>query len=198
MAYTLPKLEYSFDALEPYIDAKTMEVHYSKHHQAYLDKFNAALEKYPQLQEQDVEKLLKDLGSVPEDIRMAVKNMGGGYFNHNIFWASLSPSSKMVPTVEKALLEAFPSIEEFKQEFEAKATSLFGSGWTWLVKNPEGKLEIINTSNQDSPISTTDVKILMGLDVWEHAYYLKYQNRRAEYIANWWNVVNWDYVASKM
>lgn len=195
MAFTLPKLEYSFDALEPYIDTATMEVHYSKHHQTYLDKFVAALEKYPQLQDQKVEDMLKDLNSIPEDIRMAVRNMGGGYYNHNIFWANLAPNSKMLPEVEKALLDSFPSVAEFKKEFEAKALSLFGSGWTWLVKNPEGKLEIINTSNQDNPISSSEVKLLLALDVWEHAYYLKYQNRRAEYVANWWNVVNWEHVA---
>jgi len=198
MKQELPKLEYSFDALEPYFDAQTMELHYSKHHQTYLDKFNAALESQSELSQKSVEELLMDLNSIPEEIRMTIRNMGGGYYNHNIFWASLSAKSSLPPKLQELLIRDFSSLDKFKEEFTAKATSLFGSGWTWLVMDSAGKLSIITTPNQDNPISSAKVKILLGLDLWEHAYYLKFQNRRPEYIANWWKVVNWEYAASKL
>lgn len=198
MTHELPKLGYSFDALEPYIDAQTMELHYSKHHQTYLDKFNAALASHSELSEKSVEELLMDLNALPEDIRMAVRNMGGGYYNHNIFWASLAPKSVMPEKLKALLVRDFGSFEKFKEEFTAKATSLFGSGWTWLVADEKGKLAIMTTPNQDNPISNAKVKILLGLDLWEHAYYLKYQNRRPEFISSWWNVVNWEYAVSKL
>lgn len=198
MSHTLPKLSYAFDALEPFIDAKTMELHYSKHHQTYLDKFNAALELHPELRNKEVEELLIDLDSIPEDIRMQVRNMGGGYLNHNIYWMGMGKGIAMPDKVKVMIERDFSSIEKFKEEFTAKATSLFGSGWTWLVKDEKGKLNIVNTSNQDNPISSSKVELLLALDLWEHSYYLKYQNRRPEYITAWWNVVNWDHVASKL
>ncbi len=202
MKHELPKLSYDYSALEPYIDARTMEIHYSKHHQAYVDKLNAALEKYPALQEKSVEELLKDLNSIPEDIRTAVRNHGGGHFNHSIFWRTMSPpalrASKgglMEPSGALAdeIDKEFGRFSDFKEKFAAASTGVFGSGWAWLVKNGSGKLAVVSTPNQDSPISQELVPLL-GIDVWEHAYYLKYQNRRAEYVDAWWNVVNWQEV----
>ena len=197
MKYELPKLAYAYDALEPWIDAKTMEIHYIKHHQAYVDKLNAALEKYPDLQEKPLEELLKNLAGVSEDIRTAVRNNGGGHYNHSLFWNWMAPKAGGIPTGEllKNLESAFGSFEKFKEEFSNAAMSRFGSGWAWLVKDSSGALKIVSTANQDCPISEGLIPLL-GLDLWEHSYYLKYQSRRAEYIEAWWNVVNWNEVKS--
>ncbi|MBX4212303.1 superoxide dismutase [Candidatus Pacearchaeota archaeon] len=192
MKHILPKLPYAYDALEPYIDAKTMEIHYTKHHQAYIDKLNAALEKHPNIADKPVEDLLKNINSVPEDIRMAVRNHGGGHVNHSLFWQLMTGNSRdkeMKGNVIDEIKKTFGSFDKFKEEFSNAALNRFGSGWAWLVLN-KGKLEIVSTANQDSPIMDGKFPIL-GLDVWEHAYYLKYQNKRADYIAAFWNVVNW-------
>lgn len=189
--HVLPKLPYSYDALEPYMDAKTVEIHYSKHHQTYCDKLNLALEKHPSLSDKKVEELLINLDKVPKDIQTAVRNFGGGFVNHNMFWECMARHSKSVPKgkiVEK-INKDFGSFDEFKKQFTQHAISLFGSGYTWLVLS-DGKLEIINTKDQDSPLSLGKKPILV-IDVWEHAYYLKYQNRRAEFIEAWWSIINW-------
>lgn len=193
--HELPKLDYDFAALEPYIDEETMKIHHGKHHQAYINNLNAALEKYPELQKKSVAELIRDLDSVPEDIRTAVRNNGGGHLNHSHFWKWMTKAEGQVP--EGALLEAidsaFGSLEQFKEVFSKAATTRFGSGWAWLVKSG-GKLEVVSTPNQDNPITEGKTPIL-GLDVWEHAYYLKYQNRRPDYIKEWFNVVNWKEVS---
>lgn len=192
--YTLPKLNYELDSLEPYLDKETMSLHYGKHHQTYCDKLNGALEKYPELAEKAAEELLKDLNSLPEEIRKPVQNFGGGFVNHNFFWSILSPNKgeENIPTGElvQKIDEQFGSFEEFKKQLSDKALSVFGSGWAWLVVNKEGDLEIISTSNQDSPLTVGQVPLLT-IDVWEHAYYLKYQNRRAEFITAIWQVFDW-------
>ena len=191
MKYELPKLGYAYDALEPYIDAKTMEIHYTKHHQAYIDKLNATLEKYPDLQDTPVEELLKNLDSLKVDDadRTAIRNHGGGHANHSLFWKVLDPANQKDELVAKEIASVFGSVEDFKKQFTDSATKLFGSGWTWLLRNGQNsKLEIVNLPLQDSPIMLGHQPIF-GLDVWEHAYYLKYQNRRAEYIENWWKVI---------
>lgn len=195
MSVTLPELPYSYDALEPYIDAQTMEIHHTKHHQAYIDKLNAALEKHPDLQEQEVSQLLRNLSSVPEDIRDAVRNHGGGHVNHSLFWTIMAPGAGGQPSGEVAttITETFGSFKAFQEQFNAAAAGRFGSGWAWLVKGPNGEISITSTANQDSPISMGHMPLL-GLDVWEHAYYLKYQNKRPDYITAWWNVINWDQV----
>lgn len=195
MPYSLPQLPYAYDALEPYIDARTMEIHHSKHHQAYINKLNSALARYPELQEKHVEVLLRLIKEVPEDIRQAVINHGGGHANHSLFWEIMSPEGGKEPNQElmKALNSAFENFKQFQEEFTNAALNLFGSGWTWLVVDNESQLEITSTSNQNSPLMDGKTPIL-GLDVWEHAYYLKYQNKRAEYLEAWWNVVNWDEV----
>lgn len=195
MKYILPQLPYSYDALEPYIDARTMEIHYSKHHQAYVDKLNAALEKYPDVREKPVEELLRNLNVVPEDIRTAVRNNGGGHYNHSLFWNWMAPNAPGAPTGElaKKIEEVFSSFEKFKEEFSSAALNRFGSGWAWLARDGLGALKVISTANQDNPISE-GLTPLLGLDLWEHSYYLQYQNRRAEYIAAWWNVVNWKFL----
>jgi Fe-Mn family superoxide dismutase len=190
--HKLPSLPYKYDALEPFIDAKTMEIHHGKHHQTYVDKLNAALEGQTTLQGKKVEELLMNLNSVPEKIRQAVINHGGGHFNHSFFWPMLKKGTKYKGDAAKAIDKTFGSFDKFKEAFTASATTLFGSGWAWLVLS-NGKLEIIQTKNQDSPISLGK-KPVLGLDVWEHAYYLKYQNRRAEYIEAFFNVINWDRV----
>ena len=197
MAFELPKLPYAVDALEPYIDAQTMTIHHDKHHQAYVTNLNAAIEKHPELASKSLEDLLSDLNAVPEDIRMAVRNHGGGTWNHNMFWEIMGPKMGGMPDAEltKAIEAAFGSFDAFKAEFEKAATTRFGSGWAWLAKKGDG-LAVVSTANQDTPISDGMTPIL-GIDVWEHAYYLKYQNRRPEYISNWWNVVNWDAVAQR-
>jgi len=188
--HTLIKLPYAYDALEPYIDALTMEIHHTKHHQTYVDKLNAALEKYPDLQEKSIEDLLRNLVSlqVAEADRAAIKNHGGGIINHNLFWQNLDPANIKDEKLVAEINQAFGSVEDFKKQFTDLAAKLFGSGWVWLVRNTEGGLELYQTPNQDSPYSKGHTPIIC-LDVWEHAYYLKYQNRRVEYIENWWKVL---------
>lgn len=197
MTYQLPELTYSFDALEPHIDALTMEIHHDKHHNAYVTNLNAAVEKHPELFEKCAKSLVKDLASVPEDIRTAVRNNAGGHVNHSLFWKVIAPNGSNEPTGElKAKIEeTFGSFEEFKKAFAAAAATRFGSGWAWLVVD-NGQLEVTSTPNQDSPLMEGKTPIL-GLDVWEHAYYLKFQNRRPDYIKEFWNVVNWDFVAQR-
>lgn len=195
--YELPPLPYAYDALEPYIDARTMEIHHTKHHQAYITNLNGAIEKHPELATKSLDDLLRDLNAVPEDIRTVVRNHGGGTWNHSLFWVIMSPKGGGQPHGElaKAIEQAFGSFDAFKAEFEKAANGRFGSGWAWLVLR-QGQLAVISTANQDNPLSDGMIP-LMGIDVWEHAYYLKYQNRRAEYVSNWWNVVNWDEVARR-
>jgi superoxide dismutase, Fe-Mn family len=197
MAFELPKLLYAVDALEPFIDAQTMTIHHDKHHQAYVTNLNAAIEKHPELAGKSLEDLLMDLNAVPEDIRTAVRNNGGGTWNHNMFWEIMAPNAGGAPKGElaKALESTFGSFDAFKAEMEKAGMGRFGSGWAWLVKKGNG-LAIVSTANQDNPMSEGMTPV-MGVDVWEHAYYLKYQNRRAEYLTNWWNVVNWDAVSAR-
>lgn len=188
--HTLQKLNYAFDALEPHIDASTMEVHYSKHHQAYCDKMNAILEKYPDLKDQNPEDLMKTLESIKMDEadKKAFKNQGGGYINHNFFWNIMGPAKEPDQNLTEEIVKTFGSVEKFKELFTAQAAGHFGSGWAWLVRDENGKLQIYTTPNQDSPLLKGHTP-LITIDVWEHAYYLKYQNRRQEYIQNWWNVL---------
>ena len=190
--YELPKLNYAYDALEPFIDAKTMEIHHSKHHQAYIDKLNAALETQPETAKISLEELLKDLNMVPESIRPTVQNNGGGHFNHSFFWNLMSPNPTKEPTgkLQTKLDETFGSIDNFKTEFKNAALNRFGSGWAWLVMTNNQELKIISTANQDTPLALGQTPVL-GIDVWEHAYYLKFQNKRGDYIDSWWNVLNW-------
>ncbi len=197
MPYQLPKLPYGYDALEPHIDARTMEIHHTKHHQTYINNLNAALEKYPALAEKSVEDLIRDLNAVPEDIRTAVRNNGGGHANHSLFWTIMAPKAGGEPSGElaEAIKSAFGSFDGFKDQLSKAAAGRFGSGWAWLSVDGAGKLIVASTPNQDSPLSEGLTPIL-GLDVWEHAYYLNYQNRRPDYVAAWWNVVNWKQVAS--
>jgi Fe-Mn family superoxide dismutase len=193
MAFTLPPLPYPPDSLEPYIDKATMEIHHGKHHQAYVTNLNKALESAPDLQSKTIEELLAgNLAVVPDAIKTAVRNNGGGHANHSLFWKLLSAKAGGAPTGEIAnvITASFGNFDTFKEKFTAAATTRFGSGWAWLVKDSAGKFEITSTANQDSPIMEAKTPIL-GLDVWEHAYYLKYQNRRPEYIAAFWNVINW-------
>lgn len=197
MAYTLPELPYAYDALAPHIDEETMRIHHDKHHAAYVTKVNAALENHPELAQLSINELMQKLDSVPEDIKTAVQNNGGGHANHSLFWEILSPNGGGKPSGElaAAIDETFGSFDEFKEKFSATGAGRFGSGWAWLVVT-DGKLEVIDTLNQDSPLSLGKTPIL-GLDVWEHAYYLNYQNKRPEYISAFWNVVNWDEVAKR-
>ena len=190
--YKLEPLPYPYDALEPYIDEQTMKVHHDKHHQTYIDKLNTALESHSEGQNKDIIKLLSNLNSIPEEIRTAVKNNGGGHYHHHIFWPMLKKDVKPKGEVVQGIKEKFGNLDQFKKEFSQAAATLFGSGLSWLVVNNE-ELEIISTHNQDSPISEGKIPIL-GIDVWEHAYYLKYQNRRLEYIEAFFNVINWDQV----
>lgn len=193
MTFQLPPLPYGFDALEPSIDAKTVEIHYTKHHQTYLTNLNAAFEKHPKFLDLTIEDILKDLNQVPEEIRTAVRNNGGGYYNHLVYWSIMGgkmggePKGKLAEAIHKA----FTDFVSFKEKMEKAGMTRFGSGWAWLSKRPEGKLIVHSTPNQDTPLAEGLFPIL-GVDVWEHAYYLKYQNRRAEYLSNWWNVVNWE------
>ncbi|EAG9320950.1 superoxide dismutase [Listeria monocytogenes] len=192
MTYELPKLPYTYDALEPNFDKETMEIHYTKHHNTYVTKLNEAVAGHPELASKSAEELVANLDSVPEDIRGAVRNHGGGHANHTLFWSILSPNGGGAPTgnLKAAIESEFGTFDEFKEKFNAAAAARFGSGWAWLVVN-NGKLEIVSTANQDSPLSDGKTPVL-GLDVWEHAYYLKFQNRRPEYIDTFWNVINWD------
>ncbi len=197
MVFELPKLPYAVDALEPYIDAQTMTIHHDKHHQAYVTNLNGAIEKHPELADKSLEDLLMDLNAVPEDIRGVVRNHGGGTWNHSMFWEIMAPNAGGAPSgdLAQAVDSAFGSFDAFKAEFEKAAAGRFGSGWAWLVKKGSG-LAVVSTANQDTPLSDGQTPVL-GIDVWEHAYYLKYQNRRPEYVTNWWNVVNWDAVAER-
>ena len=188
--HTLPPLGYAYDALEPFIDARTMEIHYTKHHQTYVDKLNAALQKHPELEKQSVWQLLADINNVPEDIRTAVRNHGGGHANHSFFWPLLKKGTKPHGPLNDAITKKFGSFDEFKKKFSEAATNRFGSGWAWLVLE-KGELKVIDTPNQDSPVSQGAGPII-GIDVWEHAYYLKYQNKRAEYIEAFFAVINWE------
>jgi Fe-Mn family superoxide dismutase len=197
MPFTLPALPYPIDALEPHIDAKTMEIHHTKHHQAYVNNLNAAIEKAPELQGKSLDDLMKSINTVPEAVRTAVRNNGGGHWNHSMFWELMGPKSGGEPTGKLAdgIKSAFGDFTKFKEQFAAAGVGRFGSGWAWLVSDG-GKLSITSTPNQDNPLMDGK-KAILGLDVWEHAYYLKYQNRRPDYIAAWWNVVNWDFVAER-
>ena len=197
MAFELPKLPYAYDALEPHIDARTMEIHHTKHHNTYVTTLNGAIEKTPELAGKSLEELLSDLNAVPESVRTVVRNHGGGTYNHNLLWEIMGPNAGGTPSGElaKAIDSAFGSFDAFKEELTKSATTRFGSGWAWLVKKDNG-LAVVSTPNQDSPLSDGLTPIL-GIDVWEHAYYLNYQNRRPDYITAWWNVVNWDAVAEK-
>ncbi len=196
MAHTLPALPYAFDALAPHIDAKTMEIHHGKHHQAYVTNLNAALEKAPELAGKSLDDLLRDLNAVPESIRTAVRNNGGGHWNHALFWTLMAPNAGGEPTgdVAAAIAKAFGDFATFREKFQAAAMGRFGSGWAWLVSD-RGALTIESSANQDNPLMEGKTAIL-GLDVWEHAYYLNYQNRRADYVGAWWNVVNWNEVTA--
>jgi len=200
MAYPfkVPERPYAADALEPHIDTKTMEVHYQGHHVAYVNNLNAALEKHPELHSWELEDLLRRINEVPEDIRTAVRNNGGGHHNHTLFWQWLAPGGAKEHTgkLAEAINATFGSFDEFKKQLTQAGVTRFGSGWAWLVKDKAGKLKIYSTANQDSPLMEGDTPLL-GIDVWEHAYYLKYQNRRPEYLAAIWNVINWDKVAER-
>jgi Fe-Mn family superoxide dismutase len=192
MAHSLPALDYAFDALEPHIDARTMEIHHGKHHQTYINNLNAALEGHADLQAMSLEDLLSDIGSLPESVRTAVVNNGGGHANHTLFWKNLSPDGGGSPSgkLAEAINGVFDSFDSFKEAFGKQALGRFGSGWAWLGVDGGGKLHVASTANQDSPIMLGHTPLL-GLDVWEHAYYLNYQNRRADYVKAFWNVVNW-------
>jgi Fe-Mn family superoxide dismutase len=198
MAFSLPALPYAYDALEPHIDARTMEIHYTKHHQAYVNNLNAAIEKAPELQGKSLDDLMRGINSVPEAVRAAVRNNGGGHWNHSMFWELMGANKGGEPKgkLADAIKSAFGDFSKFKEQFAAAGTGRFGSGWAWLI-NDGGKLSITSTPNQDNPLMDGKTAIL-GLDVWEHAYYLKYQNKRPDYIAAWWNVVNWDAVAKRL
>ncbi len=189
--FTLPNLSFEYDALEPHIDAKTMEIHHTKHHQGYTDKLNTALEGQEDLLKMTIEEILKNVSSIPEGIRQAVVNNGGGFYNHTLFWSILSPdNSEPAGEFKEALISKYNSLVDFRAKFEQAAATRFGSGWAWLVVDENGELEIMSTANQDCPLSVGKTPILT-LDVWEHAYYLNYQNRRPEYISAFWNIVNW-------
>ena len=198
MAFELAKLPYAYEALEPFIDAQTMTIHHDKHHAAYVTNLNAALEKHPELGSWSLEDLLVKLADVPEDIRTAVRNHGGGHWNHAMFWDIMAPNAGGDPkgVLAKAIEADFGGFANFKTEFEKSAMGRFGSGWAWLVVKKDNGLSIVSTANQDNPLSD-GLSPILGLDVWEHAYYLKYQNRRAEYVGNWWNVVNWEEVSRR-
>lgn len=190
--HTLPPLPYAYDALEPYIDKQTMEIHHTKHHQTYVDKLNAALASAPELQNKSVDELITDIESVPDKIRQAVRNHGGGHSNHSFFWQILGPQAEAEPSgaLSEAIKSSYGSFADFSQKFNDGAVAHFGSGWMWLVRTKAGTLELYSTPNQDSPLMKGDMPIL-GLDVWEHAYYLKYQNKRPDYVSAFWNVINW-------
>jgi Fe-Mn family superoxide dismutase len=198
MAFTLPALPYAFDALEPHIDAQTMQIHHGKHHQAYVNNLNAAIEKAPELASKSLDDLMKGINSVPEAVRTAVRNNGGGHWNHSFFWESMGPKKGGEPSgkLADAIKSSFGDFTKMKEQFAAAGASRFGSGWAWLVSDG-GKLSIMSTPNQDNPLMEGK-KAILGCDVWEHAYYLKYQNRRPDYITAWWNTVDWAKVASRV
>lgn len=198
MAFEVPPLPYAYDALEPTIDAQTMTLHHDKHHAAYVQNLNAAIEKHPELAGKTAEALLRDLGSVPEDIRTAVRNNGGGHVNHSMFWTIMAPGGAKQPSgpLADALVATFSDLEAFKKQFSETGVKQFGSGWVWLVRSRDSKLSVTSTANQDNPMSS-GLEPIMGNDVWEHAYYLKYQNKRADYLNAWWNVVDWEAVGKR-
>jgi Fe-Mn family superoxide dismutase len=197
MAFTLPSLPYGFDALEPHIDAQTMQIHHGKHHQTYVNNLNAAIEKAPELANKSIEELMRGIDSVPESVRTAVRNNGGGHWNHSMFWQIMGPNAGGEPSgkVGDAIKSSFGGFDKFKEQWSAAGVGRFGSGWVWLL-NDGGKLSITSTPNQDNPLMEGKTPIL-SLDVWEHAYYLRYQNRRPDYISAWWNVINWDEVTKR-
>ena len=199
MAVELSPLPYNYDALEPYIDAQTMQVHHDMHHQAYVNNLNTAVGKYPELGTKSPEELITALDSLPSDIASAVRNNGGGHVNHTMFWQIMAPNAGGEPTgaIADAIMQNFGDFESFKQRFNDAGTKQFGSGWVWLIRTNDGKIEITSTPNQDNPLTSGSFPI-MGNDVWEHAYYLKYQNKRPEYLKQWWNVVNWDEVNNRL
>lgn len=193
--FQLPPLPYAYNALEPHIDARTMEFHHDRHHQAYVNNLNTAIARHPELRDRQIDQLLRDLNSIPEDIRTSVRNNGGGHANHTMFWEIMGPNGGGEPTGEiaNAINQTFGSFESFKEQFNSAGGTRFGSGWVWLIRNADGQLQITTTANQDSPLMEGNYPI-MGNDVWEHAYYLNYQNRRADYLKAWWNTINWDVV----
>ncbi|HKV50355.1 MAG TPA: superoxide dismutase [Gemmatimonadaceae bacterium] len=198
MAFALPPLPYDYAALEPHIDARTMEIHHTKHHQAYVNNLNAALEKAPEFQQKSLDDIVANISKVPEAVRTAVRNNAGGHWNHSMFWLIMSPKGGGDPSgnLADAIAKSFGDVAKLKEQFNASAASRFGSGWAWLVADASGALKIESTPNQDNPAMDGRYPIL-GLDVWEHAYYLKYQNRRPDYVAAWWNVVNWPEIAKR-
>jgi len=197
MAFTLPELPYDYSALEPHIDTETMKIHHDKHHAAYVNNLNAALESHPTLQGKSIEDLLRNINDVPEAIRTAVRNNGGGHANHTMFWEIMGPrSSEPTGALAQAINSAFGDFNTFKEKINDAGVKRFGSGWSWLVTDRSGNLQVISSANQDSPYMDGQTPIL-GVDVWEHAYYLKYQNRRPDYLKAWWNVVNWEAVAKR-
>jgi len=198
MPFTLPSLPYPYDALEPHIDARTMEIHHTKHHQAYVNNLNAALEKAPEFAGKSLDELMRGINSVPESVRAAVRNNGGGHWNHTMFWELMASKKGGEPSgrLGDAIKKAFGDFAKFKEQFTAAGVGRFGSGWAWLIDDGNGRLSITSTPNQDNPLMEGK-KAILGLDVWEHAYYLKYQNRRPDYIGAWWNVVNWDAVGKR-
>jgi Fe-Mn family superoxide dismutase len=198
MAILFPDLPYAYDAFEPYFDAKTMEIHYAKHHRAYYDKFGAAIANYPELQRKTIAEILRNLSALPESIRTIVRNNGGGFYHHNLWWAEIKPDGGGEPRGKMAEIinQKFGTFNNFKTQFTQVATGIFGSGWAWLIKKQSGEIDLMATPNQDSPLSD-GLNPLLGLDVWEHAYYLQYQNRRADFIAAWWNVINWERVEER-
>ncbi len=195
MAFQLPELPYSYDALEPHIDARTMEIHHTKHHAGYTKKLNAALEKHPDLAEKSIEELLANIGALPADIQTAVRNNGGGFYNHKLFWQMMSPDGggEATGAIGDAISDKWGSFDAWKDTFKSTAGGQFGSGWGWLVLGKDGELDVLSTANQDNPISQGHT-CLLGVDVWEHAYYLHYQNRRGDYLQHFFNVINWDFV----
>jgi Fe-Mn family superoxide dismutase len=197
MKHELPALKYNYSALEPFIDEKTMNIHHTKHHATYINNLNAALENYPELSDKSIEDLLKSLDTLPEALRTPVRNNGGGHYNHTLFWSILSPKGEGKPSgvLYDEIVKVFGSFDGFKEEFAKAAATRFGSGWAWLVVDASGGLKVTSSANQDSPLSDNFQPIL-GLDVWEHAYYLNYQNRRVDYISAWWNIVDWNEVSN--
>jgi Fe-Mn family superoxide dismutase len=197
MAFTLPQLPYAFDALEPHIDTTTMQIHHGKHHQAYVNNLNAAIEKAPELAGKSLDELMRGIGKVPEAVRAAVRNNGGGHWNHSMFWEIMSPKGgEPAGAVADAIHDSFGGLDKFKEQWAAAGVGRFGSGWVWLLKDGK-KLSITSTPNQDNPLMEGKSAPILGLDVWEHAYYLRYQNRRPDYITAWWNVVNWENVGKR-